>query len=175
MVQKVIDRIMSVATTVSFIVMILVVLLQIISRYLFPVSIHWTEEAARFSFLYTVALASGLAMRDKAYVNVDLIPLIIRGRARVILEAVLDIATIIFLFVVARYSFRLVSIGTIQTSASLQIPMSWIFLVTTIIPLSMSYYAIRDLIRILRSGTVRSVSSERTAGEARTDSPGDAQ
>ncbi|MCG8479923.1 MAG: TRAP transporter small permease subunit, partial [Spirochaetales bacterium] len=99
--QKVIDRIVAVAATASFVVMILVVLLQIVSRYLFPISIHWTEEAARFSFLYTVAFAAGLAMRDKSYVNVDLIPRILRGRARVVLEAILDGATIVFLWVVA--------------------------------------------------------------------------
>ena len=160
-----IDRIVAIATTVSFLVMILVVLLQIVSRYLFPISIHWTEEAARFSFLYTVAFAAGLATRDKTYVNVDLIPLMIRGRARVVLEVVLDVVTIIFLWVVAWHSLRLVRIGAIQTSASLRVPMSWIFLVTTIIPISMSYYAIRDLIRIVRSGTIVSAAGERMAGQ----------
>lgn len=164
--QKVIDRIVAVAATASFVVMILVVLLQIVSRYLFPISIHWTEEAARFAFLYTVAFAAGLATRDKSYVNVDLIPLILRGRARVVLEAILEGATIVFLWVVAWHSLRLVRIGALQTSASLRVPMSWIFLVTTIIPLSMSYYAIRDLIGMVRSATIAPVAGERRIGRA---------
>lgn len=165
MIRTLFERVSIVGTLLSFAVMIAVVLLQVISRYFLPFSVHWTEEAARFAFLYTIAFASGLAVRDKAYVNVDLVPILLRGRARVVLELLIDVVTLVFLAVLFQHSLRLVQLGGRQTSAALRVPMSRIFAVTSLIPASMAFFTVADIVRIIRTHEVQNVGSERLAGE----------
>ena len=166
MIRKVIDAISTFGAVAGFLVMIGVVLLQVLSRYVLPFSVHWTEEAARFSFLYTVAFASGLAIREEAFVNVDLVPIALKGRSRTVLALFIDGVTLVFLVVLFRYSLQLVSIGARQTSASLRIPVSFVFFITTIISVCMAYYTLSDLVRIVRTGRVHHAGSERLAGDA---------
>ena len=165
MITKLVDRVLTVGTMVSFTIMISVVLLQILARYALPVSVHWTEEAARFSFLYTVAFASGLAMRNKAYVNVDLLPISLHGRSRVILELFIDAVTLAFLVVLFLHARRFVAIGARQTSASLRIPMNNLFFVTILIAVSMAFYVLVRMIATIRRGEVSQEGSDRTIGE----------
>lgn len=145
--------------------MVGVVLLQISSRYFLPFSVHWTEEAARISFLYTVAFAAGLATRDHAFVNVDLLPISLKGRKLFILQVFLELVTLLFLVVMFVHSIRFVELGGRQTSASLRIRMWWVFAVTAIIPFSMAIYTAMELVRIIRRGEAEPVISDRTAGE----------
>lgn len=163
--RKLLDRILEFGAVTSFLAMVVVVLIQIISRYFLRISVHWTEEASRFVFLYVVAFAAGLGVRDKAYVNVDLLLLSLRGKALLVLQIFLSVVTLVFLSVVFYHSFRYIRIGARQTSASLRIPMSYIFLTTALIPGTMIIYYLIDLVGLLRSGEAKPVTGERTAGQ----------
>jgi TRAP-type C4-dicarboxylate transport system permease small subunit len=46
------DKVLSFLVVSSFILMIAVVILQILARYALPWSPNWTEEMARFCFIY---------------------------------------------------------------------------------------------------------------------------
>jgi TRAP-type C4-dicarboxylate transport system permease small subunit len=81
------DKILEWAVTFSFISMILVVMIQVIARYALPWSPHWTEEMARFCFIYMVSLGAGLAIQDRAYVNVTTFLNKFTGNARFYLDS----------------------------------------------------------------------------------------
>ena len=166
MITKLVDKVLTAGALLSFTVMIAVVLLQILARYALPFRVHWTEEAARFSFLYTVAFASGLAMKNKAFVNVDLLPISLRGTARVILELFIDAVTLAFLTVLFLHSRRFVTIGARQTSSSLRIPMNNLFFITIVIAVGMGYFVVVRMIHTLRHREVTQVGGDRSIGEA---------
>lgn len=83
--------------------MILPVFLQILSRYtpLIPRFI-WTEEIARFCFVWIVMIGSMIAVRDDAHFDVDLFPepetKRQRGVAKLIVHAAMACLAIIFLW-----------------------------------------------------------------------------
>ena len=70
--QTRIDKILEWAVTVSFMLMIITVVIQVVARYALPWSPHWTEEMARFCFIYMVSLGAGLAIKERAYINVSI-------------------------------------------------------------------------------------------------------
>jgi TRAP-type C4-dicarboxylate transport system permease small subunit len=104
-----------------------VVLLQVFARTFLPRSPHWTEEASRFLMLYMVAFASGLAAKERAFVNVDVFINLIRGRFRIFLQLLIDLVTVVLMVVTAWYGWKNAAVGRIQTSASLSIPMHLIY------------------------------------------------
>jgi len=68
-------RALKVCLTFLMLLMIVPVLLQILSRYsgIFPRYI-WTEEAARFCFVWIIMIGSMIAVRDETHFKVDLLP-----------------------------------------------------------------------------------------------------
>lgn len=124
---KILDKILEWAVTLNFMLMILVVMLQVIARYALPWSPHWTEELARFCFIYMVSLGAGLAIQDRAYVNVTTLLNMFQGRARFVMDCLILLGIILLMLVMFIYSIPLIGIVTLQTSAALQINMGFIY------------------------------------------------
>jgi TRAP-type C4-dicarboxylate transport system permease small subunit len=77
--------------------------------------------------LYMVAFASGLAAKERAFVNVDVFINFTRGRFRTLSQLFIDLATIALMAVTVWYGWKNAAVGRIQTSASLAIPMHLIY------------------------------------------------
>jgi TRAP-type C4-dicarboxylate transport system permease small subunit len=125
--KKVLERFLECMSSICFVGLGGVVLLQVFARMFLPRSPHWTEEASRFLMLYMVVFASGLAAKERAYVNVDVFINLIKGRPRVFLQLLIDLATVVLVAVTAWYGWKNALVGRIQTSASLAIPMHLIY------------------------------------------------
>lgn len=122
-----IDKALAGALVISTSAMILVVLLQILARYALPWSPDWTEEMARFCFIYMVSLGAGLALKDNSYVSVTTFLHKLPEKVRVYMESIILISISALMLIMFVYSFPLVSIVRLQTSAALQINMAFIY------------------------------------------------
>ena len=148
---KLVDRLLEGGTLISFLALIGVVSLQVFARFFLPKVPHWTEEASRIFFIYTVCFAGGLAVREKAYVNVDILLNLFRGRLRSFLRLFLDGLVIVFMGLVFYYSIPLVKIGMIQRSPALGVTVSYLFGSITLLSVTMIYYSLFDVINDLRA------------------------
>lgn len=95
------SRLLSFVVVLSVGVLVVPVMLQIVSRYtdLIP-SYIWTEEMARFLFIWTVMIGAILGVRDSAHFDVDLLPALgARGDAFMRIVAKLGVLTIAIVFV----------------------------------------------------------------------------
>lgn len=155
-IAKFIDRILEGGTLISFIALIVVVFLQVFARFALPKVPHWTEEASRIFFIYTVCFAGGLAVRDKAYVNVDLLLARLPGRARTFMQLILDGLIAAFMAVVLYYSIPFVKIGMIQKSPALRITMSYLFASMALLSANVVLYTLYDIARDIRALAGRS-------------------
>lgn len=144
-IAKLIDHILEGGTLVSFIALLAVVSLQVFARFALPKAPHWTEEASRIFFIYTVCFSSGLAVRDKAFVNVDLVLVRFRGRGRAFIQLLLDGLVAGFMAVVFYYSIPFVGIGTIQKSAALGVTMSYLFASMSLLSAAVILYTLYDI------------------------------
>lgn len=144
-------RVLEFSTIVTFLALVAVVLLQIFARLFLPKSPHWTEEASRFLFIYTVSFASGLAIREKAFVNVDVFTNMLPERGRQWLQIFLDLLVAAFMAVVFHYSLKNLGIGGMQTSASLQIPMNYIFASMSVLSGTVVLYSLAEVFRDVRT------------------------
>jgi TRAP-type C4-dicarboxylate transport system permease small subunit len=122
------ERFLEWTSSLFFAALIVVVLLQVFARMFLPRSPHWTEEASRFLMLYMVAFASGLATKERAYVNVDMFVNVVKGRSRAFIQLLIDLAAVALMAATAWYGWKNAAIGRIQTSASLGIPMHLIYM-----------------------------------------------
>ena len=144
-------RIMEFCVIVTFLGLVAVVLLQVYARLFLPRSPHWTEEASRFLFAYTVSFAAGLAVKEKAYVNVDVFTNLLPEMLKQWLEVLLDLLVAAFMAVVFYYSLKNFGIGRMRTSPSLTIPMHYIFASMSVMSGSIVLYSLAEVIRDTRA------------------------
>jgi len=121
------ERLFKLGTLVSFSGLVYVVLLQVYARLFLPQSPHWTEEASRFFFLFSIAFSAGVATRRRAFVNVDILFSFMGAKLRNVLCLLIDVLVLLFMALTLRYAWLNAAVGAIQTSPSLSIPMHYIF------------------------------------------------
>ena len=109
-------------------ILILPVTLQIISRYtqLIP-SYIWTEEMARFLFIWMVMLGAMIGIREGTHFEVDVWPEL-RPRANALLRIVSSVFILVFALVFVWYGFKFVQFGWHQNSELAELPMTYIFI-----------------------------------------------
>ncbi len=107
---------------------ILPVSLQILSRYtgIIPRYI-WTEEVARFCFVWIVMIGAMIAVRDNAHFDVDLLPQAKSKRAHGIRNLIVHVAVAIMGGFFTYYGLQFAKLGFIQTSEMTGINMASIY------------------------------------------------
>lgn len=108
-----------VAVGVSFGVLMLAVLVQVLGRSVFGSSPVWTEELTRYALLYLAAFGAGLALRSGDMVNVDLISERLPGRGPWVMRLLGALAVMGFCLPLLGPAWKYVSIGSRQTSPAL--------------------------------------------------------
>ena len=122
------ERILRFVITWLMILLVIPVSLQIVSRYteLIPRYI-WTEEAARFLFIWIIMIGSILAVRDETHFNVDVLPKPKTARGKALAILVVDIAILLMAGIFVWYGTAFVKFGYTQTSELTGINMVFIF------------------------------------------------
>jgi len=97
--------------------MIVPVVLQILSRYtgLIPRYI-WTEEAARFCFIWMIMLGAMIAVREGTHFEVDVLPVPQTARREALVRLIVCGFMLAFALVFLAYGYQYAAFGYSQTS-----------------------------------------------------------
>jgi TRAP-type C4-dicarboxylate transport system permease small subunit len=105
------------------------VTLQIISRYMgFIPRYIWTEEMARFCFIWVILVGSMVAVRDGTHFTVDLLPKASTKRGQASLNMFVDFWILLTAIVFIVWGWPLVKFGLLQTSEMAELPMVYIYM-----------------------------------------------
>lgn len=109
-------------------VLVAVTLLQVYFRYFTGSSLDWSEELARYLFIWIAFLTGAVAIRRRAHIVVDLLV----ARMPVRLQRALAVGTValtlVFLAFLAGYGAVLVRVVWTQTTPGLGISRGYVFL-----------------------------------------------
>ncbi len=108
--------------------MTILISLQVLFRYVLNSPLAWTEELARYVFIWTTFIASFVAAVKGEHVAITMLGEKLKGLIRAELMFVANLVSSIFLFVVCYTSLAQWSKLSIQTSAALKIPISYVYL-----------------------------------------------
>ena len=108
-------------------ILIIPVSLQIFSRFtaLIP-SYIWTEEMARFLFVWMIMIGAMVGIRDSAHFDVDLWPEL-KPRPNALLRLISNLFVLAMALVFIWYGIKFVQFGWKQNSELAELPMPFIF------------------------------------------------
>ncbi|SFD17739.1 TRAP transporter small permease [Tropicimonas isoalkanivorans] len=139
--------------------MLALIFAQVVTRYIFGFTFDWSEELARFLFVWVVFLGSALIMGETGHLAVRFLPDYLSGSvAGLVLDAVINVLSYIFIYLLVFQGGTMATRMSFQTTPALGISVSWVYIALPISGLLMALYLTRDTIRILGDAKVYSQS-----------------
>lgn len=108
--------------------MVAACLAQVIWRYGLNDPLTWSEEAARYLLVWASFLCAWMAWRSRAHLGLDVLVARAPGRLRIVLDRGAEACVAGFAVLSIQVSERMVSVGMMQPSAVLEVPMGWVYL-----------------------------------------------
>ena len=115
--------------TLLMAVLIIPVTMQIFARYIdFIPRYIWTEELARFCFIWIILIGAMIALRENEHFTVDLLPTPKTNQGKSLSLMFVDLMTFILAFIFVVWGWPLVKFGLLQTSEMAELPMVFIYI-----------------------------------------------
>ncbi len=122
-------KFLKVVLTVLMGVLIVPVTMQIFARYFdFIPRYIWTEELARFCFIWIILVGAMIALRNNEHFTVDLLPAPKTNRGTAISRMFVDLMAFILAMIFVVWGWPLVKFGLLQTSEMAELPMVLIYM-----------------------------------------------
>lgn len=115
-----------VASTLLLLVLVLVVF-QVVSRYVFSSPFVWSEELARFSLLWLTFVVAGLVMARRLHVTVSVGDRLLGHRGRVVVEAFAAVVVLAVCVVLVLTAPQFLATAGRTSSPAAGIPMGWVY------------------------------------------------
>ncbi|WP_432734849.1 TRAP transporter small permease [Maridesulfovibrio sp. FT414] len=136
----------------SMTVMLGLIFFQVVTRYFFGHTFEWSEELARFLFVWVVFLGSALIMGESGHLAVQILPSKLKGTGSgIVLEIFINLCSYAFTMLLLVQGAKMTSVMTFQVAPGLGISMSVVY---SIIPISASLmllYLFKDTFRIFKA------------------------
>jgi len=127
------------------------VFVQVISRYAFSYTPSYGEELARYLFVWVVFLSLPVVAKRGGHMAIEMVTLRLKGTALKAVRICADIFTITFLLIMVVEGANMVMRASFQTSAALQISMSWVYCVIPLGCFIMLLNVVDSFIKLIRT------------------------
>lgn len=148
-------RLIRVLGEVLLAVLVATTLLQVLSRYVLRQPFDWTEEAARYIFVWVGMLGAGMAAKDRAHFFVDLLLERMPPTLGKYVTAFTGVVSSAFLLVVSWAALELALSNGVQDSPVLTIPMSIPYFAIPVGLGLMALFTVSDTVRTIRGSRLR--------------------
>ena len=160
MIKKALDgyyKFLKVSLAILMGLLLIPVVLQIFARYFsFIPRYIWTEEMARFCFIWVILVGSMIAVRDGTHFTVDLLPKARTSRGEAFSRMFVDFWILVTAMIFIIWGWPLVQFGLLQTSEMAELPMVFIYMAWPLAGVTWILFLIEkfvDNIKLWRSDT----------------------
>lgn len=149
MLKKIDEHLEDIMLVALLAAMSLLIFVQVIMRYVFNNSLSWSEELARYMFVWMVYLAIGYAAKERKHIKIDAALWIFPKKIRPYIQMIGDLIVLVFSAFIIKTSFEyFLRIGMLgQKSAALGMPMQLVYIAPFIGFLLMFYRTVQTLVR----------------------------
>lgn len=115
----ILEKVEKVLLAVCLAAMTVIIIYQVVLRYVFSASNAWSEELARYLMIFAVMVGSAIALRKNSHLQIDMLINLLKPRAKNVLTIVSTLVGIVFLGYLFVYSLNLMTLGMKNVSAGL--------------------------------------------------------
>ena len=136
----------------SYLLIVPLLTVQVVARYVFNHSISWSEELARYVFIWQIWLGSSYCVKENRHIRIDIFTNHLSEKVRQIYEIVITVISIVFcVFLIYKGGQVVMMIANLhQTSPALKLPMQIIYACVPISCVLMVIRYIEHIIKLVR-------------------------
>lgn len=105
----------------------LITLYQVFARYVLHSPLVWSEELVRYIMIWIVLLGTAIALRKGLLISVEVVLHLVPERVRKVMQFVIIGINMVFLVLLIKYGFEIVSTLGDQTYGAMNLPVSWTY------------------------------------------------
>lgn len=150
---------------------VVLIFAQVIARYVFNHSISWSEELARYMFVWLIWLGTSMAAKNNSHITVDVIPGKLHGRARFVLDIIVNLIWLALCVFLAVTGADVIKSAIARGKMASSMPWLPIWTVYLALPFSQAVVGIRvmiktiqDIVRLARGETDFNAPAGNTEG-----------
>jgi len=128
--RKIIDSInkyLKYATIASMSIMLLIIFFQVIFRYVLHHSLTFSEELARYLFVYTVFFGTAVVARENGHIVMEVLTQKLKGKVAKYIKIIAYICTLSFVIILFYNGIKMMILTSYQLSPALRISMSYVY------------------------------------------------
>lgn len=154
-------RFLKLALTILMFLLMVPVSLQIFSSYMGNIPYIgpyvdipryiWTEEMARFCFIWIILVGSMIAVRDRTHFTVDLLPLPATPRGEALFKMFIDLCIFLTALVFLVWGWDFVRSSLSQESEMAEMPMVFIYIAWPLAGVSYILFLVEDTVDNLKT------------------------
>ncbi len=131
---------------IAFVITIVIVVINVMCRYLFNVTFQWAEEMASICFVWVVFVGAASAYKHNMHIGIDVLVNLFKGKTKKALVLLVDIVLVVTNFVLIFLSAQFAIYGSVKPTGVLRIPYTYINIAATVGFTLMAIYSVGFLI-----------------------------
>ena len=152
-IRKVINTVIKIACILLFGFMVIIGTYQILVRYIFNSPSTVSEELLTYSFTWMSLFAAAYVFGKREHMRMGFLADKLSEKKLTILNAIIEIIIIAFALIVMVYGgISITSLSMTQKTASLGIPMGYVYIVIPITGVVIAVYGVLNVICLIRKG-----------------------
>lgn len=108
--------------------MLFVIFGQVVARYVFHHSLAFSEELARYLFVYVVFFGTAVVAKNNGHIIMEAFISVLKGKVAKYTRILAFLSTFLFMVIIFYYGIRMMIISSYQISPALRISMSYVYL-----------------------------------------------
>ena len=152
-IRSAVDKVLEWVLITIVAVMTLNVLWQVFTRFIMKSPSSYTEELARYLLVWLGLLGGAYAVGKKMHLSIDLLPMKLKGKSRLMLELVIQGCIVLFataVVLVGGAELVGLTLTLEQLSAALRIKLGYVYLALPLSGTLMIFYSITFILETLR-------------------------
>ncbi|WP_121610687.1 TRAP transporter small permease [Mesobacillus foraminis] len=105
---------------------VVIVFTQVVMRYVLGGSLTWSEELARYLFIWMIYMGISYGVQKGKHLGVDAFPMMFEKKGKAVIEIIASLSFLLFAVVISYYVFD-ITLRVTRESAALELPMGWVY------------------------------------------------
>jgi TRAP-type C4-dicarboxylate transport system permease small subunit len=148
-IDAVITKLVNFMVIVLFTILTISCILQVFTRYVLNDSLFWTEELARYTYIWSNLLAASMCVKAKGHATVTMILDMMTVRVRRFFSILINLVMLWGAAIMVIYGYQVANNFMTQFSPALKIPMFYYYIVLPISGVLMIFYVLSDSLKVI--------------------------
>lgn len=145
--KKLYNNFEEIVGTLFLVATVVLVLLNIITRYFLKTGIYWSEEVATGCFVWAAYIGAAAAFKKGQHIGIDLLVKRLSGRKRAVIQVIVDLLVLLVIGFTAYFSVYYVATTHTKPTPVLEVSSAFI---STALPVGFLLMVIRGLEALVR-------------------------